>query len=187
MTGARSRSESRGAGRAPQPRPGPRPSLTSTFATAPQPRPTRTHTAPPRRPIGGARGARPGPNTRMNHQIEATTEANGVTPMTNFHHGQEASSPKWGAAYDQPVTWRDYANCRGVDTSAVFYDDDPNYAVARKLCASCTVRADCLADALADKFAAQGFRGGKTPPERKELRRRQRRNQLTAVNPRQWT
>lgn len=63
--GARSSTNPRGAGRAPQPRPSTRPALTSTFANAPQPRPSNTHTPAPHHPRGGARGARPEKNPKI--------------------------------------------------------------------------------------------------------------------------
>lgn len=75
-------------------------------------------------------------------------------------------------AYPEPQPWRALAKCRGVDL-AVFFpapSGPGGYDEARTICASCPVKADCLADAL--RFGMDdGFRAGLTPRQRANRRR----------------
>lgn len=65
----------------------------------------------------------------------------------------------------------DEAACRGVPVSVFFPDDDqPNYALARRLCESCPVRTPCLEDAHRARVN-HGMFGGLTPKERRAARR----------------
>jgi WhiB family redox-sensing transcriptional regulator len=75
--------------------------------------------------------------------------------------------------------WRDQAACRDADPRLFDYDPgtDPEAKAepAKRICAGCLVRADCLAFALSlpaeDDFV--GITGGLTPAERSERRARQ--------------
>ena len=69
--------------------------------------------------------------------------------------------------------WRRRAACarRGVDPELFFPEKGGRVEPAKRICARCPVRDDCLADAIAtrDEF---GIRGGTTPGERRRLWRR---------------
>jgi len=69
--------------------------------------------------------------------------------------------------------WRDAAACRGTDPEVFFptAEDVPSYeaqvAVAKRVCASCPVRSECLTEALVR--IPDGVAGGMTPEERRDL------------------
>jgi WhiB family redox-sensing transcriptional regulator len=68
--------------------------------------------------------------------------------------------------------WRDQALCAEVD-GELFYpevDECPNEA--KRVCALCPVRKECLTDAL-QRREPHGVWGGTTPNERKHLLREQ--------------
>ncbi|MER5322334.1 WhiB family transcriptional regulator [Streptosporangium roseum] len=85
-------------------------------------------------------------------------------------------------------TWDERAKCKGMDVG-IFYEDDadeprssdsrrPTYdeAKAKKTCARCPVRDECLQDALDRKDFHGGVHGGLNAEElRAERRRRMRR------------
>ena len=71
--------------------------------------------------------------------------------------------------------WRGSALCAQTDPEVFFpqnkaYVDDyngyDNYKIARKICAECPVKGECLADALMTGDVEYGMRGGLTPRER---------------------
>lgn len=71
--------------------------------------------------------------------------------------------------------WRDLAVCRQVDPELFFPEADrgaiyeAQVAAAKRVCAVCPVRAECLAYAL--RAIGDGIAGGLTPEERRGLRR----------------
>lgn len=72
--------------------------------------------------------------------------------------------------------WRRSAACVGMDED-LFFDDDPEReAEAKKVCASCIVQRDCLAESLAMPLELQrhGVFGGLGPDDRRELWQRKR-------------
>ena len=69
---------------------------------------------------------------------------------------------------NQPA-WMDRARCRGEDRELFFPTVGASSAGARVICATCTVRQECLAFALADNELI-GVWGGTTTQQRKELR-----------------
>lgn len=69
--------------------------------------------------------------------------------------------------------WRDEATCRQVDAEAFFPEAGANPNPARRVCAVCPVRVECLTDALNRRDIAYGVLGGLTPRERRELLRHQ--------------
>jgi WhiB family redox-sensing transcriptional regulator len=73
---------------------------------------------------------------------------------------------------DALVGWQQWAACAapGVDPELFFPEQGGTAAPAKRICASCPVRAACLADALATRDE-HGIRGGTTPQERQRLRR----------------
>lgn len=71
--------------------------------------------------------------------------------------------------------WRGSALCAQTDPEAFFpqnkayadeYNGYNNYNDARKICAECPVKGECLADALMIGDVEYGMRGGLTPRER---------------------
>jgi len=87
-----------------------------------------------------------------------------------------------GAGGPSPTrnAWWEEAACQGHNVTVFFplsssapnyrarATDKDDYASARRICASCTVRAECLDDALLFEkvYRGGGFRGGMTPAER---------------------
>lgn len=72
-------------------------------------------------------------------------------------------------------SWRDHANCRGMDTE-MFYPLSDNYvppAVATA-CAACPVRGECLAYAE-DMRITDGIWGGRAKKQRRAVQRKGRR------------
>ncbi|MFC9361671.1 WhiB family transcriptional regulator [Rhodococcus sp. NPDC057014] len=69
-------------------------------------------------------------------------------------------------ALDAPQ-WRDFALCRVTDPEAFFPETGENGRPAKRVCAGCEVRDDCLAEALAhdERF---GIWGGLTAAERRK-------------------
>ena len=74
------------------------------------------------------------------------------------------------------MTWRTDAACRGADADLFFPDRGDNEAAAAAvaICAGCTVRAECLEEALS-RPEPLGIWGGKTTVERRYLRRERKR------------
>lgn len=74
--------------------------------------------------------------------------------------------------------WREDAACKGLPIDIFFSKYQPSVFVKR-LCKSCPVREDCLADALASEGQEKvgwitGFRGGKSAGQRQALLRKER-------------
>lgn len=80
--------------------------------------------------------------------------------------------------YDEPDDgdWQDRAACAGMTdvmfprTNELTEDNAGVYVQARRLCATCTVKAPCLAYALATN-QQHGYWAGTTPTDRRRLRR----------------
>ena len=74
-------------------------------------------------------------------------------------------------------TWHEQANCQGLG-DAMFPErgDNAGSARAKRVCAGCDVRQQCLQDAL-DRADEWGVRGGMTGIERKHLRQRANKQQ----------
>ena len=70
------------------------------------------------------------------------------------------------------VDWREDAACRSSDPDVFFPDgeDVVGIAQAKAICAACPVREDCLAFAV-ELNQTDGIWGGRTPAERRRLRR----------------
>jgi WhiB family redox-sensing transcriptional regulator len=77
-----------------------------------------------------------------------------------------------------PGPWADQALCAQADGDAWFPERGRTATLARRICAACPVRAQCLDYALsgADTWGgiSNGIWGGTTPRERAELRRQQK-------------
>jgi WhiB family redox-sensing transcriptional regulator len=70
----------------------------------------------------------------------------------------------------QPGDWRARALCAQVDPDIFFPDKGESPAAAKRVCASCEVRAECLQDAL-DRNERFGVWGGLSERERRVLAR----------------
>ena len=70
----------------------------------------------------------------------------------------------------QPGDWRDLALCAEVDPELFFPDKGESSRPAKRMCAGCEVRAECLQDAL-DHGERFGVWGGLSERERRELAR----------------
>lgn len=71
----------------------------------------------------------------------------------------------------RPPAWHTDAACRGVGAATFFPERDASAAAARTICATCPVRADCLAAAHSYGTDTAGVWGGTTARERARLRR----------------
>ncbi len=71
------------------------------------------------------------------------------------------------------VQWRDEALCAQTDPETFFPEVGVSPRAARRVCAACPVRADCLTDALHRRDMTHGVLGGLTPNERRNLLRDQ--------------
>ena len=66
--------------------------------------------------------------------------------------------------------WRDLAACLHTDPESFFPEASNADAYARRVCACCPVRAECLEDALAPAQDRQhGIRGGLSANQRRAL------------------
>lgn len=65
--------------------------------------------------------------------------------------------------------WREEALCAQTDAAVFFPEVGANATTARRICAACPVRFDCLRDALEHRDVAFGVRGGLTPIQRRAL------------------
>jgi WhiB family redox-sensing transcriptional regulator len=75
--------------------------------------------------------------------------------------------------------WMRQGRCRDMDPAIFFPNDGVGVQVAQRICAECTVRAECLEYALVNRVD-HGVWGGASERERRRLLRR-RRPQHTAV------
>jgi WhiB family transcriptional regulator, redox-sensing transcriptional regulator len=72
------------------------------------------------------------------------------------------------------VTWRESAACLGCAPSLFFPRDETEDAVPKAVCARCTVRVDCLVDAVLTR-EHEGVRGGLNERERRSISRKAKR------------
>lgn len=78
----------------------------------------------------------------------------------------------FGDAEDEgPLAWQERALCAQTDPEAFFPEKGGSTREAKRVCASCEVRAECLEYALAndERF---GIWGGLSERERRKLKRR---------------
>lgn len=73
----------------------------------------------------------------------------------------------------EPGDWRDLALCAEVDPELFFPDKGESSHPAKRVCASCAVRAECLQEAL-DRREWFGVWGGLSERERRVLARQPR-------------
>lgn len=71
------------------------------------------------------------------------------------------------------MAWRDKARCVGLDPN-IFFADDGDVSRAKEVCHGCEVQAECLDYALKNNVDF-GVWGGSSGPERRAVRRKNRR------------
>jgi WhiB family redox-sensing transcriptional regulator len=74
-------------------------------------------------------------------------------------------------SHDDRRQWREEAACTQTDPEAFFPEPGASAAPALRICTTCTVRAECLHDALKRRDVTFGVRGGLTPTQRRALLR----------------
>jgi WhiB family redox-sensing transcriptional regulator len=72
------------------------------------------------------------------------------------------------------IAWRESAACLGCAPSLFFPRDECEDAVPKAVCARCSVRVDCLVDAILTR-EHEGVRGGLNERERRSLSRKAKR------------
>ena len=77
----------------------------------------------------------------------------------------------WFAGFTEEQDWQERALCAETDPEAFFPEKGGSTREAKKICASCDVRSECLDYALAhdERF---GIWGGLSERERRRLKRR---------------
>lgn len=76
------------------------------------------------------------------------------------------------AALAEPTPpWFDLANCRGLNPDTFVIASGESVEPARRICAGCQVRVECLDYALTRSPRAVGVWGGTTDRERRNMRR----------------
>jgi len=78
------------------------------------------------------------------------------------------------------LEWRVDGKCNGVDPDLFFPKRGESTSEAKKVCASCPVKSECLEFALAtsEKY---GIWGGKSERERRQIRKQRNEQRLTAA------
>lgn len=74
----------------------------------------------------------------------------------------------WGLAHDPATAWMSWAVCQEVDPEAFFPEKGGSPRDAKRICAGCPVRGECLDYAL--EHGLIGVWGGTTETERREMR-----------------
>lgn len=83
---------------------------------------------------------------------------------------QEKQSLTWDM---EKLAWQDQANCRGLPVDMFYYTEEDltrrerkrKERIALRVCANCTVREECLQDAI-DRNDEHSIQGGTTPRDR---------------------
>jgi WhiB family redox-sensing transcriptional regulator len=81
--------------------------------------------------------------------------------------------------YFQDRRWQEDAACLGADPEIFFLEKGGSTLEAKAICATCTVRDECLETALVN-VEKHGVWGGKTERERMAIRRQRRVNAINA-------
>jgi WhiB family redox-sensing transcriptional regulator len=69
--------------------------------------------------------------------------------------------------------WMVHALCRGVDPASFFPSDGSGVEQAQRVCATCSVKVECLEYALENRIE-HGVWGGASERERRRIQRRRR-------------
>jgi WhiB family redox-sensing transcriptional regulator len=84
-----------------------------------------------------------------------------------------APAPALGGLYPDGASWKDDALCAETDPEAFFPEKGGSTREAKRVCAGCSVQAECLQYAL-DNDERFGIWGGLSERERRRLRVQQR-------------
>ena len=97
-------------------------------------------------------------------------DPNDLTPLPTDNSAVSPLSLLFGAAEDGELSWQDQALCAQTDPEAFFPEKGGSTREAKRVCASCDVRSDCLEYALAndERF---GIWGGMSERERRRLKK----------------
>ena len=68
------------------------------------------------------------------------------------------------------TTWQDLANCATTDPDLLVLDSGASTIPAKKICAACDVREQCLQFAI-DQHIYSGIWGGLSPVQRRTMRK----------------
>jgi WhiB family redox-sensing transcriptional regulator len=82
-------------------------------------------------------------------------------------------APRLGTLAAPGDAWALYAKCADIPRATFFPDDSVGVKVAKRICASCPVRVQCLQYALANGIE-HGVWGGASEQERRRMLRRLR-------------
>lgn len=77
----------------------------------------------------------------------------------------------WTVYPPKDESWRDGANCMGMDAELFFPSRGDDYAEAKKVCRACDCQAACLEYALTPPVERWGCWGGTSEQERREIRK----------------
>jgi WhiB family redox-sensing transcriptional regulator len=96
------------------------------------------------------------------------------------HADSRVASGIFTEGLDAEPSWKDEANCLGVDPDLFFPERGESTKQAKSVCAGCVVRDECLEYAIVnvEKF---GIWGGKSERERRLLRRERALKQAAAL------
>ena len=102
------------------------------------------------------------------------------THVKNYWRPRQAAADAIAAAFQPPVrpwNWRDDALCADADPEAWFPEEDNGAPTeARRICAMCPVRAECLEFAMDNhRIASYGIWAGTSEYARRRLRRERKR------------
>lgn len=85
-------------------------------------------------------------------------------------NGHRANTGQLPASNPSDISWKQRANCLGVDPDLFFPQRGESTSEAKAVCAQCEVRLDCLEYALGGERTF-GIWGGLSVGERKRLRK----------------
>ena len=95
----------------------------------------------------------------------------GWAPASPVETPSRSAKPSWDDTPASPEAWRADALCAETDPEAFFPEKGGSTRDAKRVCAGCPVRAECLEFALAgdERF---GIWGGLSERERRKLKKR---------------
>jgi WhiB family transcriptional regulator, redox-sensing transcriptional regulator len=100
-------------------------------------------------------------------------------PSSHTPVSAAADAPVSEGWADVPEAWMAHGVCRTIDPAMFFPSDGSGVERARRICATCSVTADCLAYALRERID-HGVWGGTSERERRRILRAQRRDGVEA-------
>jgi WhiB family redox-sensing transcriptional regulator len=113
----------------------------------------------------------PGARTPETLPDPLAVDPSDLTPLQQDNAAVSPLSLLLGAAEDGELSWQDQALCAQTDPEAFFPEKGGSTREAKRVCASCDVRSECLEYALAndERF---GIWGGMSERERRRLKKK---------------